>query len=376
GNLIGRKSLQVGRTTSRLTAGVDASYQDGAILFYTLSATQGRGTTLADNKGEGAQNVGAFLQDELTVTDRLSLLLGARWDQVSYQYRSFMANAPVPKDSRQFSRVSPRLGVNLRVGAAHALYANVGGGIEVPAGNETDPTPGAGPALLNPLLDPIRTTSYEAGIKSVATTFGPLAVGYDVEVTNDVIPYNAGRYYLTAGRSRRTGVEVGAQLNTTAGIFGNLAATFSRNRYLEYVVDSAVIFPNDPTKAGKIADYGGNEVTGIPPIVVNAELGAGIPGLSALRVRAGVEHSSKYFADDANRVRVPGYTIGTAGLELRDAIPLGPVGLRGFVSVRNLTDRHYIGSAFLNPDLVNGAPAAYEPGMPRTVTVSVSLRKR
>jgi outer membrane receptor protein involved in Fe transport len=43
------------------------------------------------------------------------------------------------------------------------------------------------------------------------------------------------------------------------------------------------------------------------------------------------------------------------------------------VSVKNLTDKRYIGSAFLNPDLVGGAPAAFEPGTPRTIIVSVSL---
>ena len=48
-------------------------------------------------------------------------------------------------------------------------------------------------------------------------------------------------------------------------------------------------------------------------------------------------------------------------------------GARGFVTVHNVADRKYIGSAFLNPDLVGGQPAAYEPGMPRTVTVSVSV---
>jgi len=36
-------------------------------------------------------------------------------------------------------------------------------------------------------------------------------------------------------------------------------------------------------------------------------------------------------------------------------------------------DSGYIASAFLNPDLVSGSPAAYEPGTPRSVVVSFSL---
>ena len=122
------------------------------------------------------------MQAELTAGTRLTLLLGARYDHVAYNYRSFLPSAPVRADRRDFGRVSPKLGASWRFGATHALYANVGGGIEVPSQrNETDPTPGAGPALLNPLLDPIRSTSYEVGVKSVATSLagGAVALGYD-----------------------------------------------------------------------------------------------------------------------------------------------------------------------------------------------------
>jgi hypothetical protein len=45
--------------------------------------------------------------------------------------------------------------------------------------------------------------------------------------------------------------------------------------------------------------------------------------------------------------------------------------------VHNLTDEAYVGSAFLNPDPgTGGQPAVFEPGMPRSVTVSFSLGRR
>ena len=380
GNVAARKSLAVGGTQSVLTLGMDEAYQDGAILFYTLSSTGGRGTTLTDNKGEGANNLGVFLQDELSVNDRLTLLLGARYDNVAYSYRSFLPAPPVKSDRRDFSRVSPKLGVNWLVNPTHSLYANIGGGIEVPAGNETDPTPGAPPALLNPLLDAIRSTTYEVGVKSMPQLrAGTFSLGYDValydiEITNEIVPYNGGRYYLTAAKARRQGAEVGLNAVSRIGVFGNAALTFSNNKYRDYVVDSAVIFPNDPTKIGKTADYSDNKVVGVPSTLANIELGTEVPGFRALRLKAGVEHSGKYFADDANRVDVPTYTILNLTAELRDPIMIaGNFGVRGFVSVKNLTDKQYIGSAFLNPDLVGGVPAAFEPGMPQAVTVSLSV---
>ena len=381
GNLIARTTFPTGGTRSVLTFGLDEAYQDGAILFYNLTPTGDRGSTLTDNKGEGANNFGIFVQDELSVNRRLTLLLGARYDVVAYNYRSFLPSPPVRSDHRDFSRVSPKLGINWLVGASSSVYANVGGGIEVPAGNETDPTPGAPPALLNPLLDAIRSTTYEVGFKSMPSlaSGGRLSLGYDValydiEVRNEIVPYNGGRYYLTAAKARRQGAEAGATVQSTAGLFANGAFTFSHNIYRDYVVDSAVIFPTDPTKVGKFADYSGNDVVGIPNVLANVEVGTEVPGYRALRVKAGVEHSGKYFADDANAVRVPSFTIVNLTAELRDPIRvLRGVRLGGFVSVKNVTDKQYIGSAFLNPDLVGGAPAAFEPGTPRAFVVSLSL---
>ena len=380
GSVMARKSLATTGTRSVITLGVDEAYQDGAILFYTLSPTGGRGTTLTDNKGEGANNFGIFLQEALAIGDRLTLQLGARYDAIAYTYRSFLPNPPVRSDRRDFSRVSPKLGLSWLVTPARSVYANIGGGVEAPAGNETDPTPGAPPSLLNPLLDPIRSTTYEIGYKSAPSLTGSrLLLGYDValydvEVTNEIVPYNGGRYYLTAAKARRSGAELGVNATTSAGVFGSGAFTLSRNRYRDYVVDSAVILPNDPTKAGKRADYSGNDVVGVPGALVNLELGTEVPGYRALRLSAGVEYSGKYFADDANRVRVPSFKVLGLTAELRDPIRIaGGVGVRGFVSVKNVTDKRYIGSAFLNPDLVGGSPAAFEPGMPRTLVVSLSL---
>ena len=377
GNLIGRTSTSFSPTVrSTLTIGADEAYQDGAILFYSLTPQGTRGTTLMDNKGEGANNLGFFAQDELVFGDRLTVTLGARYDRVGYYYRSFLPAPPVRFDSRSFSRITPKVGASWLLSASHSLYANIGGGIEVPAGNETDPTPNAAPALLNPLLDPIRSTTYEVGFKSLgpSTADAPVAVTYDValydsEVSNEIIPYNGGRFYLTAGKARRSGAELGVGAWTRFGLFGNLAVTASRNRYVDYVVDS--VYLGAP---GARADFSGKKIVGVPDIFANAEIGMAVPGYSAFRVKAGLEHVSSYFADDANAVNVRAYSVLNLTAELREPITAANGwGVRGFVTLHNASNAKYIGSAFLNPDRVGGVPLAYEPGMPRSVTISMSL---
>ena len=378
GNLVGRTEHgRVGTLRGRLTAGVDEAFQDGAILFYSLTPQGTRGPTLRDNKREGANNFGVFAQDELCVGDRACLTLGARYDAVNYHYQSYIT--PSLNDSKSFTRVSPKVGVSYLLDASHSIYANIGGGIEVPAGNETDPAGTFGQDTIyaiNPLLDAIRSTTYEIGAKSVAAPASDAFAswGYDValyttDVRNEIVPYQGGRFYFTAGRARRSGAELGLSASLRDGPFARGALALSRNRYSTYVVDST--FYGVP---GARADYSGNEIVGVPSLIANAEIGSAIPGVPSLRIKGGVEHAGAYFVDDANATRVKPYTTMSATLEFGDwsaARGFG-LGLRGFVSVENVFDTRYVGSVYLNPDRVAGVPVAYEPGMPRSVVVSLS----
>jgi iron complex outermembrane recepter protein len=376
GNVIGRQRMTLS-PASRMTlsVGADEAYQDGAILFYSLTPEGTRGPTLRDNKGEGANNLGIFVQDEIWLRERLGVTLGARYDNVTYNYRSYIT--PDLSDRKSFTRVTPKVGVTWLFDATRSIYANVGGGIEAPAGNETDPAGTFGQDTvyaINPLLEPIRSTTYEIGVKSIpASSRAVVRWSYDValyttDVRNEIVPYQGGRFYFTAGRARRSGAELGLDVSTRAGIFAQTALTLSRNRYERYVVDSVHY-----GRPGAFADYSGNKVVGVPDVMLNAEAGVAIPGARALRLKGGVEHTGRYFVDDANTVSVPAYTTLSATLELRDAVlSAGGWGVRGFVSVYNVADRRYIGSAFLNPDRLNGEPVAFEPGMPRSVVVSIS----
>ncbi|MCO4101219.1 MAG: hypothetical protein HEQ38_17850 [Gemmatimonas sp.] len=74
-------------------------------------------------------------------------------------------------------------------------------------------------------------------------------------------------------------------------------------------------------------------------------------------------------------MRIAEAHIVNASVRADRILTVGGARLSGLVAVENLTDRAWIGSAFLNPDVVNGRPLAYEPGMPRTVMVSFSVSR-
>ena len=366
-----------------LLVGADYALQDGAILFYSLSAQQGRGDTLRDNKGEGARNAGVFVSEELYfgAHERWTVAAGARYDDITYDYRSYIK--PSLDDQRSFTGLTPKLGVTYRLAPQHSLYASLGGGIEVPAGNETDPAPPNDTVTaLNPLLDPIRSLTAEIGTKqlwviSTSSFFRELSYDvalYQTNVKNEIIPYSGGRFYFTAGRVRRRGAELGARLSTSAGVALQAALSWNAHHYTEYRVDSVHY---DSTKAGVFADYSGNRVVGVPGFIGALALDITPAAVKPVRLRIGVESIGSFFADDANRVKVPSYRIANLSLGTDSPVGLGAnLGVNGFVTVNNLFDRRYIASAFLNPDVVGGEPVAFEPGFPRNVVVGVSFVAR
>ena len=371
------RTLAARGVTGTLVTGVDLAYQDGAILFYSLTPQGTRGDTVRADKREGAMNVGAFAQHELAFGAHWIVVLGARYDAISYTYQDFLA--PVLDADKSFRGVTPKLGVTWRRTPTHSVYASVGGGVEAPAGNETDPAGTFGQdtvTAINPLLEPIRSTTYEVGTRQAALFDDGVLAGlsydlalYDTEVRNEIVPYRGGRFYFTAARARRRGVELGLTLRATGGITLQTAVARQQHRYRNYVVDSVHY-----GRAGALADYSGNQVVGVPGWTYAASLLWAPAAIKPLQLRLGVQGTSSYFTDDANQIEVSGSRIVNASVATADPVFLGPrLGLRAFVTVNNVFDRAYVASSFLNPDVVGGQAVAFEPGLPRNLVVGLSL---
>lgn len=363
--------------SNTLLAGIDEAYQDGAILFYTLSATADRALPLRDNKREGANSFGAFLQNEVSFGEEWLALVGFRYDNITYISESFI-NLKL-NESRSFTHVTPKAGLTYRISPMHSIYANYGGGVEVPAGNETDPIGTFGQDTvyaINPLLEPITSKTVEVGTKQVIDIGNsPLAqMTYDValywlQVTNDIIPYRNGRFYFAAGKTERMGVEVGGALYFGFGLSANLALTASSNKYKTYTIDSVHY-----GKPGALADYSDNKVVGIPDFYYTVGMKYISEVLRGAYISATLQNVGEYFADDANKITVPAYTILNARVGIdRLSFAGDRFFVSGFISVNNVFDKKYVGSAWLNPDVVAGRPVFIEPGLPRNVVGSVGI---
>ena len=364
-------------TAGTVSAGVDFARQDGPAHFWALTAAGEQGTTIAASKNEKATNTGVFVQHGITLGRRLSLTSGLRYDAIDYGLDDSLA--PQLNATRRFSRVTPKLGLSLQVAPAAAFYASLGGGVEAPAANETDAPGTFGQDTvtgISPLLAPIRSTTVEVGFRhSVAAPTGWLLgmsydlAAYQTKVRNEVVPYRGGRFYFTAGRAQRRGLEASAQAAFTGGVGVSVSAALQDHQYTQYVVDSVHY-----GKPGASANFSGNNVVGVPRALLGGELRLDPTFVPGVRISFGAQRVGDYFADDANRVVVPSSVTASLSLATREVIAIGGgLGLRGSATVANLFDRANVASAFLNPDLVGGQPAAFEPGLPRHLIIGVSL---
>lgn len=360
--------------------GLDEQYQDGAIQFFALE--KGERGKVRTNKREGANTVGAYIQDEIIYNDILSIILGARYDMVTYYTRvyfdKFVDILRNNSEDKTFSKLTPKAGILYRISPDHSVFANIGGGIEVPAGNETDPTgklPTDSLHQINPLLEPIVSNTFEIGDK-LRMFFGKgfvRSLSNDISVfhiitTNELIPYAAGAYYLSAAKTTKTGIEWQLGLNLAYGLSLSSAITYSINKYEEYKIDT--------TFANFTADYSNNEIAGVPSLYYNSSLRWDFPFLTGFYAEIEGRGVSDYFADDANKFKVPSFLIFNAKFGTNEALNVFDLfKINAFVSINNLTNQKYVSSAFINPDIDNDTklPLYLEPGLPMNVAIGLSM---
>ncbi|MFM2133648.1 MAG: hypothetical protein RL156_929 [Bacteroidota bacterium] len=365
---------------SKLLLGMDNTFQDGAILFYSLDpVTKARGPVLRDNKSEAAHSMGVFAQELITVADDLHVLAGLRSDNITYSYANFIN--PKLNESRTFSQLSPKIGVNYMLGSEWSVYGNLAYGIEIPAGNETDPPAAFGEDTLRPinsLLEPIRSRTIEAGTKIalssgssvVRSAAADLAV-YMVTTENDLIPYRGGRFYMSAGSTRRVGVELGSSVALMGGISAMFSASVSSNTLTNYTFDSSFV---NASLAGRQLDLSGNIMPGVPSLFATVRLAYEPAYIRGFKVEWETRYVGMMYANDVNTTSAPAYTTTDVWASYGFSVTNG-VRVRAFARMNNLLDARYVAGVWLNPDLTitTKQPVFIDPGLPRNWLSGVNV---
>lgn len=351
-----RSAFGVAGREARWAVGAEIERQSDDRANYVNE--EGERGALSLDQHETVTAVGAFAQLTAEVAPRLRVLGAIRYDAFRFEATDRLVGAGDPDDSgrRDMDALSPSVGVLVEAAPWLRLFGNLATSFETPTTTELANRPdGAGG--FNPVLEPQRTRSYEAGAKGrFGATLAYELTAYRARVRDALVPFEVpgaeGRqFFRNAGSAVHRGVEAGVAVTLRSGWTGRMAYTYTDAKFEAYAVGGDV--------------YDGNRVPGVAPHRFDATL-----AYRAARWHAGLDHRrvSRTPVDDANEAHSPSYAVTHLRLGLI-GVRVGGVELAPHLAVRNVFDVEH--NAAVTVNAFGGR--YFEPGPGRSLYVGASL---
>ncbi|XAH23868.1 TonB-dependent receptor [Xylophilus sp. GW821-FHT01B05] len=342
-------TLLAGVEASRLFMAMDIYYSSlaqnpYAIDIYQPVYGQPRPALLPGYRvREQRRSTGLFVQDQIDLSDRWKLLLGARADRYHQDFSNLL-NAPGQQDvSQNQSSVSPRAGLTWLASTQTSFYVSAGKSFR-PNDGEGALDEGGRP------FDPQRGRALEAGMKweSADQRTGATVALFDIRKNNVLTPSPTNALYsVAAGEVRSRGLEtdVFGRIGSHWRISGNLALT-----------DAKVTQDNNPNLMGKrLSNI--PRVSGALLAIREAALARG----GRWGLGGGVVHVGERSGNNTDSYRLPAYTtarlMGYWQVDARTRVSL---------DIHNLFDKGYYTASWNNLTAL--------PGLRRQVIAGVQVK--
>ncbi|WP_424268786.1 TonB-dependent receptor [Castellaniella sp.] len=276
--------------------------------------------------------------------DRIQMTLGARQQKLSSESYDYITGAAKPDDYYDESRLSPAVGLNVRLAPAWSIYANY---IESLAKGDTVADKDA--ANYGQTFKPYVSKQKEIGVKYDG---GSLGAGLAFFTTDQphTVKKNTSNVYVQSGKDRHRGVELTVFGQATRDVRVLGGATW---------LDAKQIDTGDAATDGK-------RTIGVPRLQANLGAEWDLPWVDGLTLDGRVVYTGATYADAENTQEVPGWTRLDVGLRYLWDVQGRLVTLRARVD--NLMDRNYWAS-------VGGYPGSgyLALGTGRTVSLNASM---
>jgi len=342
---------------ARIIVGTDLDYSPGQREEHSLNVTR-VGSIYTDYRinekiydyDVAYSAVSPYVHGEISVTERLRLTAGLRYDNMKYDYSNKMTDLTTGSHRRPgdtdvtFDHLSPKLGatwqftqtLNAFVSYRHAFRAPSEGQLFRQGSSDNTVE-----------LDPIKVNNFETGVRGSFRQARYEISVYYMTKDDDIVTFrrsDGSRETQNAGKTLHRGVEIGIKTPLTQTL--SLATSYSYAKHT---------FESWSPRAG--VSYDNNEMSAAPREIANVRLDYRPAALKGGRVELEWEHLGAYWEDDANTHKYGGYDL----LNLR-ADYQATHELNLYARVTNLTDETYATLASYNT--FRGEELA--PGMART----------
>jgi iron complex outermembrane receptor protein len=363
GEISGR--FATGSLTHRVLMGVDYDEFDNSQLFLRFRPAVIGATTSAQasndinvfnpvygrfplpnpgpqtNRLDQQRAVGAYIQDQISLTDSLQIRLGGRFDDITVESLNRANNAAA---SRSYSRFSPQAGIVYTASPAVSLYAAYGEGFRANLGATADGT----------LFDPETSTSAEVGAKfglfedKLQGTVSLFTLSKSNVLAAD--PANPG-FSLPIGSARSRGLEI----DLNGKLPGDIDLWFSY-AYIDAEAREDVVDLNFGLPIRK-----GDRLINVPRHTLSLQASRAFAiGDTRLTLGGGVQHVGARLGETATTFTLPDYTLVRmfAAWKIQQNVEI-------FADVTNLFNTTYYTNSF--------AQLWVQPGTPRAASVALRL---
>jgi len=334
-----RHAAVVGSLPLELTAGVDLTYQRDVRHEFANDGVASPGGLAREgdlqlNQIERVFSLAPFAQGTLELTRDVALSAGVRYDSYDFDATDHLLADGDQSGKRDFSAVSPMVGLNYSPRPELGLYANFASAYQTPTMQQLSNRPdGAGG--FNQSLGPEYLRSFELGVRGflAGPRFDYSITGYTSRVEDALVAYQGvGEqvFYRNAGKSSRRGIELSLGWQASSELKARLSYTFQ-----DYVYDRYV--------SGE-QDVSGKREPGIPPHTVFGQLTHSAPwGLTSTITARWVD---SYPVNDANTVSNWAFTL--VGFRVSLDRDIGRIAARPFMGLDNIFDERYNASVTVN----------------------------
>lgn len=290
------------------------------------------------------ESVGVFIQDQISLTDKLDIRIGARFDDYEQRLNNRLANTNTKQTQ---SRVSPQFGVVYEASDYVSVYGAYGENFRPLSGADAN---GDG-------FEPNQSTSTEVGVKFTFTLndgalFGTVAV-FKVQQDNMLVVDDATAFtYAAIGEAQSKGIEIDltGELTDTLEVWASYA-------YVDATIENSFFDAN----FGYTVEAG-SSLLNVPEQQLSLQLvqSAVLYG-KAIKFGGGLLHVGKRNGFFGTDFELPSYTTARAfvNYDVTDAIGIT-------AEINNLFDETYYTNSF--------ADAWVQPGTPRNVKFSASYK--
>jgi len=321
----------------------------------------GKEGTLSRNEERLAQNIDFFGQASMFLSDRWSVLGGARSTNVKLSSTGIAGYTGAPIGSLgeiTFNAINPVIGATYHATERMNIYANYGRGLETPTLAEMGYDLSYNNAF-NTALKASSSNHYETGLKWIPTNRSrlDLAVFY-VQTSDEIITYGTSSsktaYTNSPGGTTRKGLELSYQNQFSSSMKLNVSGTLIDTEF------------NENFTYGTSTVNAGNKIPGIPNGMAYSSLQWSATDFQRNKYRqtmgtlatlevlaAGANHSRD---TNLESLKAGGYSL--YNLRLAHRVDINSMTLTGYGQLNNLTDKKYIGSVIVG----NSTPFEPAPG--------------